>query len=268
MVAWVVRDITTRSSKFKVIFLCGIFVLFGSLPAIAIYLLIRPERTIEDNQSRELFYAGILDKSITSCPECGELARQEYKFCPSCSASLDSKCPECAVQINPIWKYCANCNYALVQEIKTTKFMGNLRNRFARKKAPTTATLQDKPRRFQFIKNLNPINVIKPLRRLRNIRLPRVRLKISRPQIKLQLPKFPRLTLPRLNFSRNAVKPAIKIMAEKKHAPKSKAKAEVVVAPVPRKSKKTHRGRPKGIKDNRPRKKRADAGKSRGKYKK
>src|SRR5690606_12335449 len=75
---------------------------------------LRPEKTLEEGKTKDLFYASVLDKDVTSCKNCGTSARVEYKFCPKCSHHLQERCPHCGITVNPTWKFCANCQTYLL----------------------------------------------------------------------------------------------------------------------------------------------------------
>lgn len=244
VIAWVYKDITTRSDNFLTAVAATLFVLMGNIPALVIYLLVRPERTLDDNKTNNLFFASVLDKSITSCPDCHNLVRQDYKYCPTCSAKVQQHCAHCGEIVNPFWAFCANCNYRLSKPSKLSVY-------------------------FQVVKNrLSQVKFQHPQAPKLNIKVPKFSLpKFSLPKFKLPTFKLPSLPIRKLSFK----KPAVKVIAEKRHQPKADKKPAVVVAEVSdvdKKSaeKKSGRGRPKGIKDNKPRKQRADAGKKRGKY--
>jgi hypothetical protein len=247
-VVWVYKDITTRSNSILVAIASTLFVLVGNLPALVIYLLIRPERTLDDNKTNDLFYASVLDKSITSCPDCHNLVRQDYKFCPNCSAEVQQHCANCGELVNPLWRHCASCNYRLSKPGKLNSFFGGVKETFKN----TSFTRPQAPK----------LNLRLPKLSLPKLRLP----KVSLPKIRIQ---FPKLKFPVRKLS--AKKPAVKVIAEKRHQPKVSKKTAVVVAAVPSAENKSksgakRRGRPKGIKDNKPRKQRSDAGKKRGSY--
>ncbi len=240
VVVWVLRDISTRTKNLVIILFSALFVAIGSLPALIIYLLIRPSQTIEDSSNKELFYASILDKEITACPSCGSMARTDFKFCPNCGEYLIYKCRNCNHQINPAWKYCINCNIKLISDTP----MNTIFNRIVQNITIGLRFIQEKLNNLgKFVINLFRINKI--FRAFSNL------------IIKIKLPVFQK-------------NPKLKVMAQKRHEPKIETKA-VVISKVPNlksSQKKTKgRGRPRGSKDSKPRRKRADAGKSRGAYK-
>lgn len=295
LVAWVAKDITTRSQSFPVILTTVFFVLVGNIPALVIYLLVRPDATLDESKAQNLFHSSILDKKITNCGECGCLVRTDYKYCPSCSSEVNHRCSQCDHLVNPTWRYCTFCNYRLIPEpwyIVWPQAAGNriaaVRNsigNFFRKRVATTNQMSKKSDDKKVEKKKTTKAMTKaPTRAKFKLKLPRVKLpSIKLPRIKIQLPKLnlnPRRLFAKLVKKNKTAK--LSIMAEKKHPIKLEKK--VIVGRMPHskavtkdnsstkstaKPKKAGgRGRPKGLKDNKPRKKRADAGKKRGNYKK
>lgn len=113
VLAWILRDITTRSQNILIVLATLVFVAIGNLPAVAIYLLLRPEKTLEDAKEKDLFYASILDKEVGSCGHCQSLVRNDYKFCPTCGENLERHCENCGIRVQPTWSFCSNCQIDL-----------------------------------------------------------------------------------------------------------------------------------------------------------
>ncbi|MFR6489555.1 MAG: zinc-ribbon domain-containing protein, partial [Clostridium sp.] len=49
------------------------------------------------------------------CPNCGELNKEEAKFCCECGASLITKkyCPQCGEEVEADSKFCSTCGQKL-----------------------------------------------------------------------------------------------------------------------------------------------------------
>lgn len=256
VVVWTLRDITTRSSNLLVILSTTLFVAIGTVPALIIYLLIRPSQTLEDNRNKDLFYASVLDQRVSICEDCHGLVRTSFQYCPHCSNNLDKKCPNCNKKINPTWKYCPGCNEQLFTEPSFNLFFVRLVN--ALKQARQMIL---KPFRAVFRKAGIIVASFKLRKNIKKMNLRRPKFQVKRPT--LTLPKFklqirlPKLQLPTI---RKVKQPKLKVMAAEKQAAVKTVKAVAV------KPKKRGRGRPAGKGDKKPRKKRADAGKKRGKY--
>jgi hypothetical protein len=298
LVAWVAKDITTRSQSFPVILTTVFFVLVGNIPALVIYLLVRPDATLDESKAQNLFQSSILDRKVTNCGECGCLVRTDFKYCPSCSSEVNHRCKECDHIINPTWRYCSFCNYRLVPEPWHIIWPQAARKRIGAVSASFVGFFKrsNENKLKKSIENKNKQNNkkiekkadVKPRFKIRlpkiafpKIAFPKVGIpRLKLPQVKIRLPKL-KINL----FNRKPKAAKLSIMAEKKHPVKlekkfivgqmSKGKATeksktssapkaVVIKP----KKSSGRGRPKGLKDNKPRKKRADAGRKRGNYKK
>lgn len=237
VVAWVLRDISARSRNLLVIIFSLAFVLIGNLPALVIYLLIRPEKTLEDTKEHDLFYASILDKNITVCSSCQSLVRNDFNHCPSCGNSLLQTCAHCGTRINSLWRHCPNCSERLIKE------------------SPVRLTFKSIVTQAKRIMGLFP----KLFTRIKLFFANRLK----------KLPKF-EFSLPKNQVK--VVSPA-KAIAEKKYT-KNPGAEKVLISGFPINTATTKvitkrgRGRPKGVHDANPRRKRADAGRSRGKYKK
>lgn len=256
VVVWTLRDITTRSSNLLVILSTTLFVAVGTVPALIIYLLIRPSQTLEDNRNKDLFYASVLDQRVSICEDCHGLVRTSFQYCPHCSNNLGKKCPNCNKKINPTWKYCPGCNEKLFVEPSFSLFFVRLIQA-----SKQLRQISFKSFRAVFQKIGAILASIKLRKNIKKKNLRRAKFQVKRPT--LSLPKFrlqirfPNLQLPTIRKVKQS-KP--KVMAADKQAATKAVKA-VAVNP-----KKRGRGRPAGKGDKKPRKKRADAGKKRGKY--
>lgn len=45
----------------------------------------------------------------STCPKCGAKVKENYKFCPSCQASLKETCSKCGQELKADWKCCPTC---------------------------------------------------------------------------------------------------------------------------------------------------------------
>jgi hypothetical protein len=106
---WVFKDIASRSHNPLVIVGVFLFVMIFNIPGLVIYMLIRPEKTMEEERALDLYQVSQLDANITSCGECKSLLRKNYNHCTVCGANLHNYCEYCSKEINPIWSNCAYC---------------------------------------------------------------------------------------------------------------------------------------------------------------
>ena len=70
-----------------------IAVFVPNLLGLLIYLIVR-----SDNKTPKV-----------KCISCGNNVNKEYKICPYCGNSLDSKCSKCGTKISPNWILCPKC---------------------------------------------------------------------------------------------------------------------------------------------------------------
>lgn len=275
---WVLRDISRRTSNLFVIIMATTFVAVGSAPALIIYLLVRPESTIEEAGNKDLFYASVIDKDISACPTCSTLVRNEFSFCPNCSTYLEISCPHCYIRINSQWKFCANCNLRLEPESKFTIWWRRLKNntqiytnsfsnllglywKFIRVNASKKSKLKFVTRKIK----LNRLNI------KFNIRVPHVSLRQNDQKIKVmavrrhEITPQPTVQISEISLKADSLDEHEQIPADKS-ADIHREKTKIFKKQKLKNSRKKGRGRPKGSSDNRPRKKRSDAGKTRGSY--
>jgi len=53
----------------------------------------------------------------TVCPDCGQPARADSRFCARCGAELGVTCPDCDGPIEPEDRFCATCGRPLLKEV-------------------------------------------------------------------------------------------------------------------------------------------------------
>ncbi|MDD4028240.1 MAG: zinc ribbon domain-containing protein [Caldisericia bacterium] len=86
-----------------------------------VYLIIRPEFTLEetvsmetDQRIRELtkkYYEFELSKAGNICPVCGLPIEKDFKICPNCFTKLRSECPHCKHLMDINWSVCPYCEH-------------------------------------------------------------------------------------------------------------------------------------------------------------
>jgi RNA polymerase subunit RPABC4/transcription elongation factor Spt4 len=86
-----------------------------------IYLIIRPEFTIEETTSMETeqrirdltkrYYEFELSKAGNICPVCGLPIEKDYQICPNCFTKLRNECPHCKHLIDIHWTVCPYCEH-------------------------------------------------------------------------------------------------------------------------------------------------------------
>ena len=115
LVIWTYRDVVSRSrSALMQVFATLIVVLFF-IPGVVIYLLLRPNETLDEKQQRwieEEYLAQELE-DVAVCPSCNHSVREEWIFCPSCRYQLRRPCFSCGRLVESAWDVCAFCGVTL-----------------------------------------------------------------------------------------------------------------------------------------------------------
>ncbi len=113
LIIWVARDIFDRTSSIlgRILALgLTIFLPFFSLP---VYLVLRPNDTLQDRYERELGREAILAEMKTdiSCVECLKPIQENWLYCPHCAKELKKFCSssECQAVLNFSWTVCPTC---------------------------------------------------------------------------------------------------------------------------------------------------------------
>ncbi|MBT4937195.1 hypothetical protein HON22_04735 [Candidatus Peregrinibacteria bacterium] len=117
LIIWVTRDVINRSNN--IVFQVAIILLNTFLPifGLVIYLLIRPTKTLLDKYYDELEIKALLDNDI--CHKCSSVLRDDYCFCPECSAAIKSTCGSCKKNSLLDHNICPFCGEK--KELKTKK---------------------------------------------------------------------------------------------------------------------------------------------------
>ena len=110
---WAMKDISSRTTNPVAIVTVFFMVLIFNFPALMIYLLLRPESTLEESRALDVYRISQLDSQLTTCSNCTNIIRNEYDHCTVCGSSLATSCFSCEKRINPIWTNCAHCGIRL-----------------------------------------------------------------------------------------------------------------------------------------------------------
>jgi RNA polymerase subunit RPABC4/transcription elongation factor Spt4 len=111
LVVWTYRDITSRSTNaFTQIFSTLVVVLFF-VPGAIIYLILRPRETLDEAFQRSMEEEYLLQDldDIPLCPICRRAIRDDFVFCPHCSAELRHACDTCHRLVDVRWEVCPFC---------------------------------------------------------------------------------------------------------------------------------------------------------------
>ena len=111
LIFWTYRDIRGRSRDPLARILAVLVVALLFLPGIAIYLILRPHRTIEEEYLQSLEEEALLQSIENSalCPGCGRRVKDDWIICPSCNTKLKKKCQSCGKLMELPWNICPYC---------------------------------------------------------------------------------------------------------------------------------------------------------------
>lgn len=111
LIVWTYRDIRSRARDplGRILAVLVVAVLF--LPGILIYLILRPQRTLEDEYQNTLEEEALLQsiEEVPVCPGCGRRTQPEWKICPNCHTRLKKNCHKCKKLMELPWNLCPYC---------------------------------------------------------------------------------------------------------------------------------------------------------------
>jgi RNA polymerase subunit RPABC4/transcription elongation factor Spt4 len=111
LIIWTYRDIRARARDPLVRFLAVAVVALLFLPGIAIYLILRPAHTLEDEYQQTLEEEALLQTIEESplCPGCGRRIKDAWIICPNCHTKLKKTCHQCGKLMELPWNLCPYC---------------------------------------------------------------------------------------------------------------------------------------------------------------
>jgi RNA polymerase subunit RPABC4/transcription elongation factor Spt4 len=111
LLVWTYRDIRSRARDplGRILAVLVVGVLF--LPGILIYLILRPQRTLEDEYQHTLEEEALLQsiEDTPVCPGCGRQTHSDWKICPNCHTRLKKNCHNCNQLMELPWNLCPFC---------------------------------------------------------------------------------------------------------------------------------------------------------------
>lgn len=111
LVIWTYRDIRSRSRDPLVQILSTLLVGVLNLPGILVYLILRPQRTLEEEYQHTLEEEALLQalEDMPLCPGCERRVKDDWQVCPNCHTKLKKTCPECGRLMELPWNLCPYC---------------------------------------------------------------------------------------------------------------------------------------------------------------
>ncbi len=111
LVIWTWRDIRNRARDPLAQALAVLVVAALNLPGVLVYLILRPNRTLEEEYQRtleeEALLASIEDQAL--CPGCERRVKEDWQVCPNCHTKLKKACHECGKLMELPWNICPFC---------------------------------------------------------------------------------------------------------------------------------------------------------------
>src|SRR5215510_3549425 len=110
-VIWTYRDIRTRARDPLVQSLATLLVAVLNLPGVLVYLILRPQRTLEEEYQRTLEEEALLQalEDLPLCPGCERRVKDDWQVCPNCHTKLKKTCENCDRLMELPWNICPYC---------------------------------------------------------------------------------------------------------------------------------------------------------------
>lgn len=111
LVVWTYRDIRTRARDPLVQILSALLVAVLNIPGVLVYLILRPQKTLEEDYQRTLEEETLLQalEDQTLCPGCERRVREDWQICPHCQTRLRKSCLHCGRLLELPWNICPYC---------------------------------------------------------------------------------------------------------------------------------------------------------------
>lgn len=111
LVIWTYRDIRGRARDPLAQILSALLVAVLNLPGVLVYLILRPQRTLEEEYQRTLEEEALLQalEDLPLCPGCERRVKDDWQVCPNCHTKLKKSCNECGKLMELPWNLCPYC---------------------------------------------------------------------------------------------------------------------------------------------------------------
>lgn len=111
LIIWTYRDIRHRARDPLARILAVLVVAILFLPGVLVYLILRPQRTLEEEFTQTLEEEALLQsiEDNAVCPGCGRRTREDWVACPSCHTRLKKPCHQCGRLMELPWNLCPYC---------------------------------------------------------------------------------------------------------------------------------------------------------------
>jgi len=111
LVIWTYKDIKSRARDNLVFILATLVVALLSLPGFLIYLVLRPQFTLEEEYQKTLEEEALLQaiEDQPVCPGCERRIELGWQVCPNCHTKLRKSCQKCGKLMDLPWNICPFC---------------------------------------------------------------------------------------------------------------------------------------------------------------
>jgi RNA polymerase subunit RPABC4/transcription elongation factor Spt4 len=91
--------------------LSALLVAVLNVPGVLVYLILRPQRTLEEEYQRTLEEEALLQalEDLPLCPGCERRVKDDWQVCPNCHTKLKKSCNECGQLMELPWNICPYC---------------------------------------------------------------------------------------------------------------------------------------------------------------
>ena len=111
VVIWTYRDIRKRTGDRLLQVLAILIVTILFLPGVLIYLVMRPQQTLEEEYQKTLEEEALLNAidATPHCPGCSQKVDEKWLICPDCHTRLKKSCHHCGKLMELQWNICPHC---------------------------------------------------------------------------------------------------------------------------------------------------------------
>lgn len=111
LIFWAFRDIRKRTSDKLMHILAVSVVTILFLPGILVYLILRPQLTLEEEYQHTLEEEALLHtiEAVQHCPGCSRRVDEKWSVCPDCHTRLKKTCHHCSRLMDLQWNICPYC---------------------------------------------------------------------------------------------------------------------------------------------------------------
>ncbi len=111
LIIWTYRDIRSRARDPLSQILSALLVAVLNLPGVLVYIILRPQRTLEEEYQHTLEEEALLQalEDLPLCPGCERHVKENWQVCPNCHTKLKKPCNKCGKLMELPWNLCPYC---------------------------------------------------------------------------------------------------------------------------------------------------------------